>query len=213
MTLELIKYLNDNFVTLPQLLESTKMAELEFRRYQEAQLMPKASYVLNLSLNCDSFFGLHYETHAVEYYAKGYASWLGIVRSLQEPDCIYAEFSRRYTSAIELLKAQGHRSDHPKVGASLPAHIAEEWRHFINGIYGLCTKSGLPEDIAAKEFAISQINELTEHDSLSGSEVEKLQIAVNLLDAASSAFAPHERLKSSRQRLVNEVRRLYQLQS
>jgi len=66
---------------------------------------------------------------------------------------------------------------------------------------------------AAKEFAITQINELTERANLSGIEVEKLQSAVNLLDAASSAFAAHEQLKSSRQRLVNEVRRLYQLQS
>jgi len=66
---------------------------------------------------------------------------------------------------------------------------------------------------AAKEFAITQINELTAHASLSSDEVGKLQTAVNLLDTASSAFAAHERLKSSRQRLVNEVRRLYQLQS
>jgi hypothetical protein len=66
---------------------------------------------------------------------------------------------------------------------------------------------------AAKEFAITQINELTEHASLSSDEVGKLQTAVNLLDTANSAFAAPERLKSSRQRLVNEVRRLYQLQS
>jgi hypothetical protein len=52
---------------------------------------------------------------------------------------------------------------------------------------------------AAKEFAITQINELTERANLSGIEVEKLQTAVNLLDAASSNFAPHERLKSSRE--------------
>ncbi|HHC6670918.1 TPA: DUF6058 family natural product biosynthesis protein [Vibrio parahaemolyticus] len=33
------------------------------------------------------------------------------------------------------------------------------------------------------------------------------------MDNASSPFAPHERLNSSRHRLVNEVRQKYKLQS
>jgi hypothetical protein len=77
----------------------------------------------------------------------------------------------------------------------------------------LCTKSGLPEDIAAKEFSILEINELSEIGELSTEQTNKLTIAVNLLDSASSLFAPHERLKSSRHRLVNEIRRKYKLQS
>ncbi len=85
----------------------------------------------------------------------------------------------------------------------LNQHIKEEWSHFINGVYGLYTKSGLPEDIAAKE--LSELNELT------SDEMTKLTLAVNLLDKASSLFAPHERLRSSRHRLVNETRRKYRL--
>ncbi|MCJ8295556.1 MAG: DUF6058 family natural product biosynthesis protein, partial [Colwellia sp.] len=92
-------------------------------------------------------------------------------------------------------------------------HINEEWYLFLSGIYGLCTKTGLPEDIAAKEFSILEINELSELDDLTDQQINKLTVAVNLLDSASSLFAPHERLRSSRHRLVNEVRRKYQLQS
>ncbi|MFC3646483.1 DUF6058 family natural product biosynthesis protein [Planctobacterium marinum] len=36
-------------------------------------------------------------------------------------------------------------------------------------------------------------------------------MAVNLLDKSSSLFAPHERLSSSRFRLVNETRCKYKL--
>lgn len=82
---------------------------------------------------------------------------------------------------------------------------------FLNGIYGLCTKSGLPEDIAAKEFAIIEINELSIFDALNKEQLVKLTNAVNLLDKVSSLFAPHERLKSSRERLINETRFKYKL--
>jgi len=110
-------------------------------------------------------------------------------------------------------KALGYSSSDEKVNAKLELHIKEEWQHFLNGIYGLCTKSGLPEDIAAKELAILQINALIEKDNLDKAQRDKLTKAVNLLDAASSLFAPHERLKSSRHRLIDEVRHQYQLTS
>ncbi len=50
-------------------------------------------------------------------------------------------------------------------------------------------------------------------DSLNEEQLNRLTNAVNLLDASSALFAPHERLTSSRHRLVNEVRRKFRLQS
>ncbi|TOM85193.1 DUF6058 family natural product biosynthesis protein, partial [Vibrio parahaemolyticus] len=91
--------------------------------------------------------------------------------------------------------------------------IMEDWEHFLQGTYGLCTQTGLPEDIAAKGFAVEQIKALLERDVLDSNEIKRLEYFVNLLDNASSPFAPHERLNSSRHRLVNEVRRKYKLQS
>lgn len=89
--------------------------------------------------------------------------------------------------------------------------IKETWGHFIQGTYGLCTKSGLPEDIAVKAVAIFEINRLTESDELSQAALTALEKAVNLLDESSALFAPHERLRSSRHRLVNEIRRRFKL--
>ncbi len=94
----------------------------------------------------------------------------------------------------------------------LEQHIKEEWQHFLEGTYGLCTKSGLPEDIAAKEIAIYQINEILEQDE-NKRDIETLTKAVDLLDNASSLFSPHERLRSSRHRLVDEVRRQHKLEA
>jgi hypothetical protein len=209
--MELIKYLNDNFLTREELFDITKVQEHEFLDYQNDKLMPTASYSLKLEMSSDSFFGVHKENLSIEYYAKGYCSWLGIIRSLKEQDLIYQEFSTRYEKTVRHLKSLGYHSPAPKVNVDLRTHISEEWEYFIQGIYGLCTKTGLPEDIAAKEFAIIQINEISEKETLNDDETKNLIRAVNLLDNVSSAFAPHERLKSSRHRLIDEIRRKYKL--
>ncbi|WP_440056635.1 DUF6058 family natural product biosynthesis protein (plasmid) [Pseudoalteromonas sp. T1lg65] len=211
--MELINYLNEHYLTKSELLNITKVTEETFVELQTALLMPQASYKLKVNLSSDSFFGQHDETHDMEYYAKGYATWLGIVQTIKHADEAYRIFESRYISRINQLKEQGYESPNEKVNQGLTNHIKEEWGHFLNGIYGLCTKSGLPEDIASKEFAIIQINELLEKERLDDSELARLEKAVNLLDSASSYFAPHERENCSRHRLIDEVRRKYQLKS
>ena len=209
--MELIQYLNSNFLTKQELLDISKVTNEDFLSYQQQKLMPTYSYKLDLNITSDSFFGLHNEEQTVEYYAKGYSSWLAIIQSLKSADDVYSVFSKRYTKTIKRLQENGHSSNNPKINSELNDHIKDEWQHFLSGIYGLCTKSGLPEDIAAKEFSIIEIKELYEKIELSLKEIEKLTLAVNLLDSASSLFAPHERLQSSRHRLINEVRRKYKL--
>jgi hypothetical protein len=211
--MELINYLNEHFFTQQQLLDISKVSQQDLLSYQQQGLMPKCSYQLRLQLQSDSFFGLHHEEQTIEYYAKGYTSWLGVIQTSNSVDAVFDVFATRYKMALEVLKRQGHKTSNAKVNAELDAHIKQEWGHFLNGIYGLCTQSGLPEDIAAKELAILEINELLEVDKLTQTQSKQLRLAVNLLDKASSMFAPHERLNSSRQRLINEVRRQYQLES
>ena len=198
--MKLIKYLSDNFFTKQELLDISKVSEYKFEEFQAQGIMPRRSYKLNLELSSDSFFGLHKQKEEIEYYAKGYSSWLGVVQSIKTTEDIYSIFSERYTNEISRLMEQGHTSTDPKVNSKINLHIVEEWKNFLDGIYGLCTKSGLPEDIAGKELAILEINELSISDQLTGEQYNKLTRAVNLLDSSSSMFAPHERVKSSRHR-------------
>ena len=209
--MELIKYLNEYFFTKQELLDISKITEQEFVKYQKSGVMPKCSYKITLNLKSDSFLGLHNEEQEIEYYAKGYASWLATIHTINSTDIIYSVFVKRYTAKVEHLREQGYSTKNPKLNADIALHIEDEWRHFLKGTYGLCTKSGLPEDIAAKELAILEINELSEKTTLNKEQLNRLSAAVNLLDSASSFFAPHERLKSSRHRLVNEIRRKYKL--
>ncbi len=211
--MELIKYLNKHFYTKKQLLDVAKVIESEFDGFMSQGITPRCSYKLEVNVVSDSFFGEHTELESVEYFAKGYAAWLGLLQALDNKKDAYSVFTKRYKKQINYLTEKGFISSDPKVNGSIDSHVEEEWGHFINGIYGLCTKSGLPEDIASKELAILVINKFLEREELNSSEESELTNAVNLLDLSSSLFAPHERSKSSRHRLINEVRRKFRLKS
>lgn len=198
--MELIDYLTRHFLTRAQLLAASGITSARLDALIGDGRMPQPSYRLQLGIRCASFFGEHDEQVEAEYYATGTPAWIGMLEAT--PEDPFAVFARRYRNALGALPLT---TSDPKLGAGLDAHLQDEWRHFLAGTYGLCTRSGLPEDIAAKELAVCVIRELTAAED-GQPDLERLRQAVDLLDRASSPFAPHERLRSSRHRLVDMVR-------
>lgn len=212
--MDLIRYLSEGFFTESQLLAVSGIDAAGLAGLQRRAMMPQPSYRLRLDIECDSCFGAHQQHSRVDYYAKGYATWIGLLQSLGTDAEAFRIFSERYRARLKQLGDAGLCSHHHKLNAGLDAHLREEWQHFLDGTYGLCTKSGLPEDIASKELATILIKEIVEERSepaLTVRERVRLTLAVDLLDTASSAFAPHEKERSSRHRLIDDVRRNYQL--
>lgn len=207
--MELIEYLSEYFLPREILLEQSDVTASQLTQYQKQGLMPKASYTLKLTTECNSFLGEYSEASYLEFYAKGYVGWLNTVQAIPDAEAAYALFAERYKATLGLLNQLGHSLNYPKLTSELDAHLNSEWQHFLDGTYGLCTKSGLPEDIAAKELAILEINALISQNELSLEQTQQLARAVNLLDKASALFAPHERAKSSRKRLIDDVRERY----
>lgn len=211
--MDLINYLNGAFLTQDQLLAAAGIDGGQLAELKRGGAMPQPSYRLRLELACDSFFGAHSEQLSADYYAKGTPSWIGVLQTVGSAEAAYEVFARRYRTRLAQLAAAGVASRAPKLNEGLDAHLRDEWQHFLNGTYGLCTTSGLPEEIAAKEIAIAVIKEITEgrEQALTDAEHQRLTQAVDLLDLASAPFAPHELARSSRQRLVNEMRKTWRL--
>ncbi|NHZ82758.1 hypothetical protein F2P44_26270 [Massilia sp. CCM 8695] len=212
--MELIRYLSDGFFTQQQLLAVSGIDAEELAALQRRAMMPRPSYRLRLDVSCDSFFGQHEEHKQMDYYARGYASWIGLLQSLGADSDAFRVFAERYRARLTQLKAAGLCTDNPKLGTGLDEHLREEWRYFLDGSYGVCTKTGLPEDVASKELATMIIREIIGKpagQALSTRDRICLTLAVDLLDTASSQFAPHERERSSRHSLIDEVRKTYQL--
>jgi hypothetical protein len=199
--MNLIDYLNRHFLTREQLLARSGIDGARLDALQDVGMMPRPAYRLRLELTCDSFFGAHAESHAIDWYAQGMVAWAGLLEALDGPRQAFDVFADRYRRRLARLAAAE--------ALSTDAHIAAEWQHFLDGTYGLCTRSGLPEDIAAKEAAIVTIRALTDvgaRQGLNEEERSRLAAAVDLLDAASAPFAPHELARSSRRRYVDAVR-------
>jgi hypothetical protein len=189
--MELIDYLHTHFLTRAQLLAACATDGAHLDAVMTAGTMPAPSYRLRVRIDCASYFGDHAETHALDWFAKGDVEWLRMLLE-GEPDP-YARFAARYRAALDALPLHGLEAT--------DAHLRSEWQHFLAGTYGLCTRTGLPEDIAAKELAIHVIRTLTDDGRpLNAGERERLAQARDLLDRASSPFAPHERARSSRAR-------------
>jgi hypothetical protein len=168
--------------------------------------MPRPSYRLRIDVGCESFFGAHTEQVAVDYYAEGYAAWLALATIFAGEDEARSHFIQRYRARLVQLAADGIAPGSTAFGDD--AHLRAEWEAFLQGTYGLCSASGLPEDIAAKEAATAVIRELTEAGD---ADRDLLRKAVDLLDRAAAPFAPHEVARSSRRRYVDEVRASYGL--
>jgi hypothetical protein len=205
--MELIDYLHTHFLTRAQLVAACATDGARLDAHTAAGTMPAPSYRLRVRIDCTSFFGPHAEDHAIDWHARGNVAWLRML--LEGADDPYACFAARYRAALEALDL--YRAA-PVPALTADTHVRAEWGHFIAGTYGLCTRTGLPEDIAAKELAIHVIRALTDDGRpLDGTERARLAGAIDLLDRASSPFAPHERARSSRGRYVDALRRQYDL--
>jgi len=205
--MDLVSYLNQYFYTKYQLLEQCKINELDFKQYQQKAIMPLASYKINIQ--CDSFFGEHIEAQSTEFYPKSYVFWLTGLPKIPETQTVFDVFSSRYKTQLKKLNDLGLYSIDDKFNKSLNSHIKQEWQHFLKGTYGVCTKSGLVEDIATKELSTSIVNELISNKYISGRKRKQLKISVDLLDSATSIFAPHERKMSSRVKLIGHIKKKY----
>ncbi|WP_444932354.1 DUF6058 family natural product biosynthesis protein [Microbulbifer sp. SSSA002] len=208
-----MNYLNQYFLSREQLIQTAQISRRQLLSYQEEGLMPKPSYQLESHLHCNSYFGPYRQEQSCEYYAKGYCSWIAVIQEKRHFAAIFQNFHDRYKARVAQLHDLGFRSGNPKFSAEISTHIEIEWGHFTQGIYGLCTRSGLPEDIAAKELATTEIQALLEHKHLNPEQRQRLNLFVDLLDKSSALFAPHERVKSSRHRLVDRLRREFDLKT
>ena len=255
----LTNYLNEHFYSRAQLLIRADIDEDTFTRLLELGVMPKCSYRLNVSQTVNSFFGDFTEQKDTEYFPRGYLDWLTFllatkrlatkrlsakVLAVKSPnqsqneseakELIFVAFCQRYKAQLAKLATLGFHLEVSAINADINQLLTQEWGHFIDGTYGLCTQSGSPEDIATKELMISFLKPFLEQEhqehqeqkqdltqeaneksvqqqQLSVAVREKLTLAVNLLDKAVSLFAPHERKLSSREHIINQLRSKYNL--
>lgn len=212
-SMELISYLARHFLSLPELLAKARINENTFRALQRRGLQPECSYKLNLGISCDSMFGEHNSMAVVEYYPASNVEWLQFLLAMDESRDAFDSFCRRYCDELKRLGNAGFITDMAAFNQDVARHLREEWRQFLDGSSGLCTRSGQIEEIAAKSLAGAIIQPFMRRDTLSSKEKLLLKRAVDLLASVSAEYAPHERVRSNRYKLIERVRAKFKLGS
>lgn len=202
----LVLYLQSHFLTKGQVLRQSNLTRCDFERLQRLKVIPNASYTLILSVATDSFFGEYKAgVDGEEYYPIGILSWLEECHQLSDQQSAQSYFSKRYLSELRDMHRQGYELQAAGSTIALSRHIEREWFHFLEGDYGVCTRSGSISEVVRKALAIEKITRLKTEGIYSQWEEAELNKAVSLLDQVSAYFAPHEYEKSSRAKFIDGI--------
>ncbi|GAB3035090.1 DUF6058 family natural product biosynthesis protein [Bowmanella dokdonensis] len=203
--MSLLEYLQRRYLTEEQLLAGAGCSQDQLRQWQKRGMAPQASYRLDLSLVCHSVLVEHRETQQLLFHARYTLSWLRLLTKVADAEQAFGIFAQIYENQLGQRRKQGFNTSSRCFNQQLCGHISQEWRHFLQGTYGLCTQTGRVEEIVDKELAIAIIEELTAGQpdaALQATVSGILERAYALLDKACAPFPSHEYPGSSRERYL-----------
>ncbi|MBM7066769.1 DUF6058 family natural product biosynthesis protein [Actibacterium sp. 188UL27-1] len=211
----LLNYLFSHFLDEPAMAQRCDLTPDRMAELIENRTVPKASYIYQGAGQSLSFVSDIKDTYGYRFHLKDHAYWFQSVRQfdLHTEDRAREYFERRYDTAKRLFLSGSLGCQLVARAPHIPEqfdteHVAATWSHFLNGVYGVCTKDGQPETIFLKQAGVMFIEDLILDGpgSLSSSQTALLGDVVAMLDSVEADFAPHERPHVSRQRCVTDVR-------
>ncbi|MEM7544780.1 MAG: DUF6058 family natural product biosynthesis protein [Pseudomonadota bacterium] len=214
----LLNYLYKHFLEESRFAEATGVTQAALNTLIRSRVFPAASYILESRGHCRSFVAHAAENATYRFHLRGHTDWHRdlLQLGLETEVTARAYFFQRYNIAKDGFLTNPLGQDlitaHPQVIGRFDAdHAASTWDHFLNGVYGVCTRDGRPEAVFLKQAGVMFIEEMTANgsDALSPDQLALLERAVALLDRVESDFAPHEVEFASRQRCIVDVRRQY----
>lgn len=215
----LMNYLYDHFLEQSQFAAAVKTTPEALTALIDAQVFPKHSYAIDSRGRSRSFVTDYTEVMTYHFHLRGHRDWYrDVVRLCLKTEAQAREyFFRRYQQAkrdflsgslgMELRMAAPDVLDRFDT-----EHDQATWQHFLNGVYGICTRDGHPETIFLKQIGVMFVEHITmtaRPEDMTCDQLELLRRTVDFLDKVESSFAPHEVSLSSRQRCIADVRAKY----
>lgn len=213
----LLNYLYSQYIEQTDFCAAANIDIARLEQLQSSGLVPKASYVVELNLQAKSFVAIHQEAQKYLFYLEDQLTWLAQIadKKITTQAAARHYFETQYNLAIDSFL---HAELGKKITDIYPQNIwklsdySETWGHFLDGTYGLCTRTGLPNEIFLKHIYIGFIEFVTATNrpkTIDPNLLKTLQRAVDALDKVESDFAPHEVAQSSRQRCIIDIKKDY----
>ena len=217
----LLNYLYGNFYEETEFLEKIGKSASHLSKLTLDKVLPKPSYILEIQTDLTSFIGEHNEHKTYRFHLKGYVGWAEVMKNLGicSEERAKAFFRSEYKAVAEMFFTGHFGSILAEIIPDLPAAFDEAyfeatWGHFMDGVYGVYTKDGMPRSIFFKQALVMFVDGFTQRfpdPALSQKDQEILERAVAMLDGVESDFAPHEVAGTSRQRCITCIKEKYLL--
>ena len=222
---DLDRYLEQYFVDAQRFATLCGIELDELHDLVRRKLVPAPSYVVNNGVIRSYVFGEMAApgARAGEYFRAANADWVVAVRHDVaahgiEDAAVRAQrrFTVAFAAALQELDASTHRMTDAFDEAGKPldhglaARLDSAWEHFLYGTFGLCVADpGSVPAIARKEVLQERLAALTNDGArraFAAEEVPGLRKLIDAYAAASMPFSPIEYPRSSRKRLVDDLR-------
>ncbi|MFV0408139.1 MAG: DUF6058 family natural product biosynthesis protein [Paracoccus sp. (in: a-proteobacteria)] len=211
----LLNYLYTNFHEETQFADAVGATTRALHVLIKARVFPAPSYVYDGEGRSVSFVADFTDRQTYRFHLRGHADWyrnliqLGLDTEARARDHFFNRYDQAKAAFISSPLGTELQAQVPAVPDRFDnEHACSTWSHFLNGVYGICTRDGRPESVFLKQAGVMFIEQMTVDGpgKLSRSNSDLLRRTVDFLDGVESHFAPHEAQNSSRQRCIVEVR-------
>lgn len=210
----LLNYLYSNFLEEGEFAEINGVTPQYLKSLIEARVFPAPSYVYESAGRSVSFVCDFADDTTYRFHLRDHIAWFKTITDLGlfTEDRARHHFFSRYEEAKKAFFTSNLGQYLIDVASNIPQtfnsdHANVTWEHFLNGVYGVCTRDGQPESVFLKQASVLFIEQMIVGGpgSLSDSHLKLLKRTVAFLDNVESDFAPHEVPQVSRQRCIIDV--------
>ena len=220
---ELERYLQNHFLTGAQFAARCAIPPRELDRLLDQALAPQPAYVVTADdVLVSPVFGCLAGDGARSgrYFHPGSAPWISTARRVESMvgtgparRALKEQFVRNYSSALAEFQHQlRNRSTDDDWGdpAGFAARVETAWLDFMRGVFGVCVADPSSERAIARKEALQEtLVQLTDdgtRQNFTASDATRIRSLVDEYARCAMPFAPQEFARSSRRRLVDELR-------
>lgn len=223
---DLDHYLNTRFLTAARCAQACAIAPDIFDALVRDRLVPAPSYVVTEDgVVTSHVFGPMCAPVATpgRFFPPSQVAWVAVAqRALAQygaqdaPPLLRGRFIARFQTALAALNDSTWRlrdsfdDSGAPIAGGLALRAEQAWEHFLHGTFGLCVADASSEAaIARKEVLQEKLGALSENGAITNwtpGLATQLRALIDDYAAAAMPFSPVEFHRSSRKRLVDDLR-------
>ena len=215
------KYITENYIEWNKLCSLSNISSQKLEDLIQKELVPNASYTINTTNEISSSLQdkiIIKETK--RYFSKNIVELIQKNKTLKNSSRFKEHFKTEFRNTLEKNPDKKYaydnifKEDETIDENKLNLIFEQEWKHYCDGVYGICTLNASAFDISHKEVAVKKLidfNKKHKDNILNKKEKRILKKLNTEFNAVSNVFAPYQRENSSRGKYLDKILKLNSL--